>query len=271
MRALAFFLLAAVIAGAAQNSPEQNPPVQNSAETKTQTVTVENGPNQTAQPVEASLKELTVPAGTEVPLLLKSAIDTKNTRIGDGVYCQTAFPVVVDNVIVIPAGTYVKGEVVKAQRAGRIKGRAEILFRFNTLIFPNGYTIAVPGTIHHDSGSASASVDDEGVIKADSQKGKDAKTVGVGTGIGAAGGSIITGTRTGTLGGAGIGALAGLATVLMTRGQDLRIEPGTSLKMLLQRPLTVDVVPVNSNRTPTEVIPHATNSNRLPPPSPPSK
>jgi hypothetical protein len=265
MRGLAFFLLAAVMAGAAQNAPEQN------ASSQSATTQNENSPAvspQSGGAVQASLRQLTVPAGTEVPLVLKSAIDTKNTRIGDGVYCQTSFPVVVDNVIVIPAGTYVKGEVVKSQRAGRIKGRAEVLFRFNTLIFPNGYTIAVPGTIHHDSGSASASVDDEGVIKADSQKGKDAKTVGEGAGIGAAGGGIITGTHGGVLGGAGLGGLVGLATVLMTRGQDLRIEPGTSLKMLLQRPLTVDVVPVNPHQAATEVIPHATDYNRLPPPSP---
>jgi hypothetical protein len=251
MRGLACFFLAAVITSTAQSTPEQSAAVPNSSA------------------VQGSLKQVTVPAGTEVPLLLKSAIDTKNTRIGDGVYCQTAFPVVVDNVIVIPAGTYVKGEVVRSQRAGRIKGRAEVLFRFNTIIFSNGYTVDMPGTIHHDSGSANASVDEEGVIKADSQKGKDAKTIGTGAGVGAAGGGIITGTRAGALGGAGIGGLAGLATVLLTRGQDLRIEPGTSLKMLLERPLTVDVMPVDPNRVATEVVPRATNNNRLPTPGTP--
>jgi len=222
---------------------------------------------QTAPAPQNSLKQVTIPAGTEVPLTLKSAIDTRNTKVGDGVYCQTSFPVAVDNVIVIPAGTYVKGQVVKSQRAGKIKGRAEVLFRFDTLIFPNGYTIDMPGTIHHDSGTSSASVDDEGVIKADSQKGKDAKTIGEGAGIGAAGGSIITGTRTGALSGAGIGGLAGLATVLMTRGQDVRIEPGTSFKMLLQRPLTVDVMPVDRSRVATEVVPRPTNVVRLPSPT----
>jgi hypothetical protein len=249
MRRLIFFLFAATIAAAAQNNPEQNAPAQSAS---------------TQSAASTPLKQLTVPAGTEVPLILKSAIDTKNTRAGDGVYCQTAFPVVIDNVIAIPAGTYVKGEVVKAQRAGRIKGRAEIQFKFTTLIFPNGYTVDVPGTIHHDSGSSNASVDDEGRIKADSQKGKDAKTVGEGAGIGAAGGAIITGTRAGLLSGAGIGGLAGLATVLMTRGQDVRIEPGTSVKMLLQRPLTVDVVPFDAARAATDVVPHASNNSRLP-------
>jgi hypothetical protein len=256
MRRLAFFFLAAALAAIAQNNPEQNTAAQNA--------TAQSADSQPRAAVQASLKQVTVPAGTEVPLILKSAIDTKNTRVGDGVYCQTAFPVVIDNVMAIPAGTYVKGEVVKSQRAGRIKGRAEILFKFNTFIFPNGYTVNLPGTVHHDSGSERASVDDEGTIKADPQKGKDATTIAKGTGVGAAGGAIATGTRAGVLGGAGIGAVAGLATVLFTRGQDVRIEPGTSVKMLLQRPLTVDVVPVDPNRAATEVVPHPGNNNRLP-------
>ncbi len=264
MRGLLCFLLVATIATAAQTTPEQSATAQPAA-----TTAAAEAPAVAPAPA-GSLKQVTVPAGTEVPLTLKSAIDTKNTRVGDGVYCQTAFPVVVDNVIVIPAGTYVKGQVVKSQRAGRVKGRAEVLFRFDTLIFPNGYTIDMPGTIHHDSGSGTASVDDEGVIKADSQKGKDAKTIGEGAGIGAAGGGIITGTRAGALGGAGIGGLAGLATVLLTRGQDVRIEPGTSFKMLLQRPLTVDVVPLDPSRAATEVVPRATNVVRLPTPSTPA-
>src|ERR1051326_278148 len=137
MRRLGFFLLAATLTCAAQSNTDQSTDAQSAT-------------TQTAASVQSSLKQVTVPAGTEVPLTLKSAIDTKNTRVGDGVYCQTAFPVVIDNAIAIPAGTYVKGEVVKAQRAGKIKGRAEILFKFNTLIFPNGYTVGLPGTLHQD-------------------------------------------------------------------------------------------------------------------------
>jgi hypothetical protein len=262
MRGLLCFLLASTIVAAAQAAPEQP--------AATETASAQPAAPQPAPAPSNSIKQVTVPSGTEVPLILKSAIDTKNTRVGDGVYCQTAFPVVVDNVMVIPAGTYVKGEVVRSQRAGRIKGRAEVLFRFDTLIFPNGYTVDIPGTIHHDSGTGNASVDDEGVIKADSQKGKDAKTIGTGAGIGAGAGGIITGTRGGALGGAGIGGLAGLATVLLTRGQDVRIEPGTSFKMLLQRPLTVDVVPVDPSRPATEVVPRPTNLQRLPAPGSPS-
>ncbi len=225
-----------------------------------------------SNPAPATSRQVTVPAGTEVLLQLKSSIDTKNARVGDGVYCQTTFPVAIDNVIAIPAGTYVKGEIVKVQRAGKVKGRAEVLFRFNSMIFPNGSTVDMPGSIHHDSGAANASVDEEGKIKADSQKGKDLGTIAKGTGIGAAGGGIALGSRAGVLGGAGVGAVVGLATVLLTRGQDVRIEPGTSFKMQIQLPLTVDVTQVDPNRAVNEVVPRPTTNNRLlaPQPAPPN-
>ena len=245
-----FLLLSGLTAEAQSTTPSAGP----------------SAPAQVALNSQPSLRQVTVPAGTEVLLQLKSSVDTKNARVGDGVYCQTTFPVVVDNVVAIPSGTYVKGEIVKVHRAGTIKGRAEVLFRFTSMIYPNGYTVDMPGIVHHDPGTANASVDDEGTIKADSQKGKDASTVAKSTGIGAAGGAIVTGTHGGTLGGAGIGALAGLATVLLTRGQDVRIEPGTSFKMLLDRPLTVDVTQVDPSRAATEVVPRSTGSTKLPGP-----
>src|SRR5690242_20667129 len=99
-----------------------------------------------ANTAQTAQRHVTVPAGTEVLLQLKSGIDTKNSRVGDGVYCQTTFPVIVDNVVAIPPGTYVKGEIVRLQRAGKIKGRAEMQFKFTSLIFPNGYTVEMPGT-----------------------------------------------------------------------------------------------------------------------------
>lgn len=213
---------------------------------------------------QTSPRHVTVPAGTEVLLQLKSGIDTKNSRVGDGVFCQTTFPVIVDGIVAIPPGTYVKGEIVRLQRAGKIKGRAEMQFKFTSMIFPNGYTVDMPGTLHHDSGTPNADVDEEGRIKADSQKGKDVETLGKVTGAGAAGGAILTGSRAGVLGGAGIGALAGLATIFSSRGQDVRIEPGASLKMLLQVPLTVDLMPLDRNRAATEVVPRPTTSKRLP-------
>ncbi|HEX7285899.1 MAG TPA: hypothetical protein VF532_06935 [Candidatus Angelobacter sp.] len=270
VRGVLLFLSVSLLAASQTTAPPAQPnsapaaPTAAPPEANPQAQAATNAPAPTAT---GSLKQLTVPAGTEVLLQLKNGIDTKNARVGDGVYCQTTFPVVIDNVIAIPSGTYVKGEIVQLQRAGKIKGRAEVLFRFTSMIYPSGYTVDMPGTIHHDSGSANTTVDDEGKIKADSQKGKDATTVAKGVGVGAAGGGILTGTHAGVLRGAGIGALAGLATVLLTRGQDVRIEPGTAIKMLLDRPLTVDVTPIDFDRAATEVVPRPTGG-RLPRPQP---
>jgi hypothetical protein len=216
---------------------------------------------------EPALRQITIPAGTQVLLHLKSPIDTKSAKVGDGVYCQTSFPVTQDNVAVIPAGTYVKGQIAEVKRAGRVKGRAEILFHFNTLIFPNGYTIDLPGALENAPGSQNSTVaDKEGTVKADSQKGKDAGTVAKTGATGAVVGAVASGAK-----GAGIGGLAGAAVglgqVLFTRGQDVRIDQGTALEMVLQRPLTVDIVNADPAQAENSVRPRATN-RRLPiPPS----
>src|SRR5260370_15278637 len=129
MRNLVLLAMAVSLAGAAQTTPS-NPS--------------DNCQPASSNPAPAAMRQVTVPAGTEVLLQLKSSIDTKNAQVGDGVYCQTSFPVSIDNVIVIPAGTYVKGQIVKVQRAARVKRRAEVLFRFNSIIFPNRYNLDIP-------------------------------------------------------------------------------------------------------------------------------
>src|SRR5437764_519997 len=202
---------------------------------------------------QPAAKQMTVPAGTQVLLQLKSPIDTKTARVGDGVYCQTSFPVTQDNVAVIPAGTYVKGQIAQVKRAGKIKGRAEILFNFTTMIFPNGYTIDLPGALENAPGSRNSTVTDkEGTVKADSQKGKDAGTVAKTGATGAVIGAVASGGK-----GAGIGGLAGAAVglgqVLFTRGQDVRIDQDTALEMVLERPLTVDVMHADPSRAEKDV------------------
>lgn len=219
--------------------------------------------------VETKTTQITVPAGTQVLLHLRSPIDTKTAKVGDGVYCQTSFPITQNNVAVIPAGTYVKGKIAQVKRAGRIKGRAEILFNFTTMIFPNGYTIDLPGALENAPGSRNSTVTDkEGTVKADSQKGKDTGTVAKTGATGAVIGAVAGGGK-----GAGIGGLAGaaigLGQVLFTRGQDVRIDQETALEMVLERPLTVDVMNAEPAQAENLVRPRTTN-NRLSTPNSPA-
>jgi hypothetical protein len=224
-----------------------------------------------AQAQSSGTRQITVPAGTEVLLQLKNVIDTKSARVGDGVYCQTTFPVVIDNVMIIPPGSYVKGEITRVQRAGRLSGRAEILFHFDSVIFPTGYTVEMPGSIHGDPGTHNGKVaDEEGTVKTEGHdKLKKLPDVGRDTEYGAIAGTVASGSLNGARVGGGIGAVAGLATMLLTRGSDVRIEPGASLTMKLQRPLVVDVAATNA-RADTQVIPRQTNT-RLPMPASTSK
>src|SRR6202000_2751978 len=50
----------------------------------------------------------TVPAGTKVLLSLKSGVNTKTARVGDGVYLVSTFPVIVGSHVLIPSGVYLQ-------------------------------------------------------------------------------------------------------------------------------------------------------------------
>ena len=84
-------------------------------------------------------KYFEVPSGTRLPLVLHNAISTRSAQPGDPVYLETLFPIVIDSRILIPAGSYVSGEVTEAKRPGRVHGRGEIKIKLDNLILPNGY------------------------------------------------------------------------------------------------------------------------------------
>jgi hypothetical protein len=186
-------------------------------------------------------KMITVPAGTKIPLALKQGISTKNAKVGDHVYLRTNFPYVQDGRMVIPEGTYVQGEITNVNRAGRIKGRAEVMMHFSTLIFPNGYTVSLPGAVDSAPGARNEDVKSkEGKIEHEGEKGRDAGTIAQTAGAGAGIGGLATGTLKGAGIGSGVGAVAGLATVLLSRGSDVRLEQGTAVEMIFQRDVALE-------------------------------
>src|SRR6266849_3108832 len=196
----------------------------------------------------ATSSTLTIPSGTKVPLALKQAISTRNAKEGDPVYCETTFPFVVDDRIVIPAGTYVQGKISRVQRAGRIKGRAELLMHFTSMIYPSGYTVMLPGSLDNIPGADKTSMKgSEGTVRQDSDKGKDIGTVASTASTGAVIGGLSAGGKGAGLG-AAAGGLAGLAIAMISRGSDVKLEPGTSIEMIIQREVTVDANRVTSRR-----------------------
>lgn len=195
-----------------------------------------------ATPV-AQTKSVEVPQGTKVLLALRSAVNTKTANPGDGVYLSSSFPVVENGHVVIPAGVYVQGVIDQVVRPGRIKGRAAVRMHFTSMIFPNGSVVEIPGVVNSLPGSAGPKVGDEGTIQQASNKGKDAGTIAQatieGASLGTIGGAVADHPGAGAGYGALAGGAAGLIYTLLTRGDEVVLNVGEGVEMVLQRPLTI--------------------------------
>lgn len=188
--------------------------------------------------------------GTHILLNIRNTISTKKANVGDRMYLQTAFPVLSGNRIVIPEGSWVTGTITQVKRPGRIKGQGELQVRFDSIILPNGVT----RNLHSDLGAIDAGSDEKlnreqsKVIGPGNKKG-DTETVAatattgtiLGSGIGAAAGSVARGAGIG----AGAGAATGLLGVLLSRGPDAMLTRGSTVEMVVDRPLNFSDADLN--------------------------
>ena len=244
--AIPALVLLFAVAGAAQESSQ--PPVAaagEAAKPQSSSTSVPPAAAAPAQPGVATSSDkpstkILIPSGTHLPLILHNGISTRSARPGDPVYLETLFPVLVDGKVVIPAGSYVSGEITESKRPGRVKGRGELMIRLNNLILPNAYQVNLNAAPSNAGTGGAETVDNEGKIKGDTSKGSDVGTVIEGTAAGAGIGGLATRTPAGAGIGAGIGAAAGLVAVLLTRGPEAEMPRGTSLEVVLNRPLELD-------------------------------
>ena len=196
-------------------------------------------PKPVAAQQTGSSERITVPAGTRVGVVLQNGISTRSAKPGDSVYLQTSFPITQTNRIVIPVGSYLRGELLESKRPGRIKGRGEFRLRLDTLILPNGYTVSLNAAPRSADSGGKETMDSEGKVTGPGGKGKDAGTIAETTATGAGIGAIAHGVK--GLGiGAGIGAAAGLAAVLLTRGPEAELPRGSTLDVVLEHDLTLE-------------------------------
>jgi type IV secretion system protein VirB10 len=199
------------------------------------------------EPAAPAKKTYTVPAGTKVLLQLKSAVNTKSAKPGDGVYLISVFPVVVGNRVMIPSGVYVQGVVDRVQRGGRVKGKAQLDMHFTSIIFPNGSVVEIPGVVDSVPGTKNQTVknDGEGTIEQNGDKGRNAgRTAEIalptGAGVGTIGGASTGHPIEGGLAGLGVGLATVGVVSLFTRNADVDIPTGTQVEMVLQRPLQLE-------------------------------
>lgn len=188
----------------------------------------------------APTAKIEVPAGTHIPLVLHNAISTRSARPGDPVYFETLFPVMIDGKVVIPAGSYVSGEVTESKRPGRVKGRGELMIKLTTMILPNAYMVNLNAVPSNAGTGGNETTDSEGKIVGDSEKGHDIGTVAKTTAAGAGIGGLATQTGKGVGIGAGVGAVIGLAAVLLTRGPDAEMPRGSTVEAVIDRSLYLE-------------------------------
>src|SRR6185436_11453493 len=123
------------------------------------------------KPAEPVFKDVTLPAGTTLRLELKSSVASDTSKVEDTVRAALRQAVSVDGNAVLPTGTEVVGTVTSVERSGRVKGRASVGYRFNSLNYGGERYDIRTNTLSH---------------QAEATKGEDATKIGIGAGAGAA-------------------------------------------------------------------------------------
>jgi hypothetical protein len=174
-----------------------------------------------------SAREVTIPAGTVLPVVLDTGVSSTASQVEEPVHAHLTTPIVVGGVTVVPIGSRVSGIVTDATRSGRVKGRAHVALRFETLS-PAGEDGRY--TIHTSAVGRTAAATKE----------KDALEIAAPAAGGAIIGALVGGKKGALIGGAAGGG-AGTAIVLSTRGKEVSLPKGSALSLRLTEPVTVAV------------------------------
>jgi hypothetical protein len=183
-----------------------------------------------------------IPQGSHALLRLVNSVTTRTARTGDYVYMRTASPIVADGRVLVPTDSYVQGVVTNSTRSGRVKGRAELALRIETLTLPSGKVIRIsPHLQSVDSEGTEQKVDTkENGIQQGGSKGADAERVAKISATGAAIGGLTDRSWKGAGIGASAGGAVGLATVLLTRGREVELRQGSTIDVVFERAVAVD-------------------------------
>lgn len=172
-----------------------------------------------------TVREITIPAGTVLPVRLESSVGSDISKVEDTVRGTVTRAVRIGGSTVIPSGAQVIGSVTRAVRPGKVKGRSYVAVRFHTLVANDEkYSIRTGAVARRGRAT----------------KKQDAAKIGVPAAGGAVVGAIIGGKKGAAIGGAAGGG-AGTAVVLNTRGEEVHLPRGTIVSVRLAQPVTVKI------------------------------
>jgi hypothetical protein len=169
---------------------------------------------------------LTIPAGKFITVRVNQPLSTDHNQAGDFFTATLADPIVVDGVVVAQRGQTLSGRVSESDRGGRVSGVSRLGLQLTEITAVDGQQLPIQTQLVGRTGHSTT--------------GRDVAAVATTTGLGAAIGAASTWDQgRGAAIGAGIGAAAGLAGVLLTRGAPAVVQPETLLSFRIENSVTV--------------------------------
>jgi hypothetical protein len=186
---------------------------------------------------------LTLPADTVITVQMNSPLSSKTSRVGDRFSATVTVPVYVSGETAIPSGAVIEGRVTQVSPARRMSKPGSIAIGFDYLIFPDGSRVPVIANLTSDDPETRRRIDEESTV---SGKERDkAIFVGGGGAIGAVIG-VMTGGAGGAIVGGVLGAGAGVAGIMLSKGEEARVPTGTPFGVQLKEPLVINVDSTNA-------------------------
>ena len=152
---------------------------------------------------------LVIPGGTEMRVVLETGLSSETSQDGERVVARVERATAQDGRVVLPGGTVLRGRVVRAESAGRMRGRSHLTVDFDRIV--------VRGR-EHPLQATSITVDGPASTK------RDGAIIAGSTAAGAVIGGIM---NKGVKKGAAVGAATGAGAVLVTRGDAIEMPAGS--------------------------------------------
>ena len=182
--------------------------------------------------------EILIAEGTRISIQLNDHLSTKHNNEGDTFTAAVIVPVYQGDRLVIPKGSVITGSISRVLRPGRFHSKAVINLLFQSIRLPGRGELPIVASLSSVGSEGNVVIHPEGTIGGDESKGKDAARI-LKPGIAGAGIGALAGGGKGAAVGAGVGAAVGLATVIASREKDLEVRRGTTMDILLNRPLAI--------------------------------
>jgi hypothetical protein len=161
-----------------------------------------------------------IPAGQEIDVRLEKELTSDTAQVEDRFEATTAVDLYQGNVVLIPAGSMMRGVVSSVNRASRTDRKGSMTVAFDQ--------VTVNGRAYPMRGTVTQALESEGI------KGEIGR-IGAGSAVGAIIGGIIGGTK-----GALLGVLiGGGGTIAATEGKDVHLPAGTVLRVRMDTPPNV--------------------------------